>query len=117
MIGKPISMLVGIVTGLANGLFGSGGGSLLVPAMQRYLGTQTHKSHATAIAVILPLSVVSIIVYVFSSEVPWLVVMWVSIGGLAGGLLGALLLNKFSSSWLHKFFGLFMIAAAIKMVI
>ena len=105
------------MTGLANGLFGSGGGTLLVPAMERFLDTETHKAHATAIAVILPLSVVSIAVYAFRVAIPWMPVLWVSLGGMAGGLLGALLLTKFTSRWLHKLFGLFMAAAAVKMIL
>ena len=47
---------IGLVTGFANGLFGSGGGTIVVPAMERFLKVEEHKAHATAIAVILPLS-------------------------------------------------------------
>ena len=51
---------IGLVTGFANGLFGSGGGTIVVPAMERFLGEEEHKAHATAIAVILPLSLLSL---------------------------------------------------------
>lgn len=43
---------IGLVTGFANGLFGSGGGTIVVPAMERFLGEEEHKAHATAIAAI-----------------------------------------------------------------
>ena len=42
--------LTGLVTGFVNGLFGSGGGTLVVPAMERFLCVETHKAHATAIS-------------------------------------------------------------------
>ncbi len=111
-----ISAAIGLASGLANGLFGAGGGSLLVPCMQRFLRTETHKSHATAIAVILPISIVSIFVYRQTDFMPSMA-LGLSAGGIIGGLTGAMLLKKLSSSALHKIFGLFMIAAAIKMIL
>ena len=111
-----LSGLVGAVTGFANGLFGSGGGTLLVPALQRYFDIETHKSHATALSVILPLSILSALVYTRGVAVDWRVVMWVTVGGVPGGYAGALLLNKISSKWLHRIFGAFMIAASVRMI-
>ena len=48
--------LIGIVTGAANGLFGAGGGTILVPALEKFLKIEAHKAHATALAAIFPLS-------------------------------------------------------------
>ena len=59
---------IGLVTGFANGLFGSGGGTIVVPAMERFLGEEEHKAHATAIAVILPLSLLSLGVYLWKAD-------------------------------------------------
>jgi len=110
------SALVGMVTGFANGLFGSGGGTLLVPALQRFFNIETHKSHATALTVILPLTILSAWVYIRGDTVDWQAVLWITIGGVPGGFVGAMLLNKLSSKWLHRLFGAFMIAAAIRMI-
>ena len=107
---------IGLITGITNGLFGSGGGSVLVPAMQKFMKIETHKSHATALAVILPLSVLSVFIYTRGSGFDLKMVLLVSAGGAAGGYIGANLLNKISSKWLHKIFGLFMVAAAIRMI-
>jgi len=108
--------LLGIISGLANGLFGAGGGSIIVPGMQKLLGIDQHKTHATAIAVILPLTVVSAIIYLNMAKAPWAVILWVSIGGALGGFIGARLLNKISGNLLHKIFGAFMIVAALRMI-
>ena len=107
--------VIGIITGFANGLFGSGGGTIVVPCMEKYLNINAHKSHATAIAVILPLSVLSAIIYVFRADVPWGETIAVSVGGVAGGFIGAKLLNKISGRWLHIIFGIAMLAAAVRM--
>ncbi len=110
-------MLTGVVTGLANGLFGAGGGTIIVPALERFLDFETHKAHATAIAVILPLSVLSMFIYLRGGKVGLGIVFWVSLGGVIGGYIGARLLTKIKSSLLHKIFGFFMIIAAIRMIL
>lgn len=108
--------LVGTVVGFANGLFGSGGGTLLVPSLQKFFKIETHKSHGTALSVILPLSVISAFFYIRSDSVDWQTVLWITLGGVPGGFIGALLLNKLSAKWIHRLFGSFMIIAAVKMV-
>ena len=106
---------IGLVTGAANGLFGSGGGTIAVPAMVLLLGADEHKAHATAIAIILPLTVLSAFFYISNNYVDWGLTYKVTLGGIAGGYIGARLLGVFSSGLLRKIFGIFMIAAGIRM--
>lgn len=56
------AVLAGAAGGAANGFFGSGGGLLSVPALESG-GLETKKAHATSLAIMLPLSVVSAAVY------------------------------------------------------
>lgn len=108
--------IIGIVTGFFNGLFGSGGGTIVVPAMVFLLGIEEHKAHASAIAIILPLSILSAAVYLGNSLVDWKLTLNVALGGIIGGCIGAKILNKFSANTLRKVFGISMIIAAIRMV-
>lgn len=118
MRGKKIKIIVmGLVAGFANGLFGSGGGTIVVPSMERLLDMDEHKAHATAIAIILPLSLLSASIYLWKTDVLWKTALWASAGGVLGGFLGARLLNKVSGTWLHRIFGLFMLAAAVRMIL
>lgn len=110
------SGIIGIVSGFINGLFGSGGGTLVVPAMEKILNVRAHRAHATAIAVILPLSVISSFIYIKDTSVDWSTMMYVSLGGVCGGFIGAKLLKKFTVRWLHITFGLFMIIASMGMI-
>ena len=107
-----------MIAGAANGLFGAGGGSILVPGLERFFPLETHKAHATALAVMFPLSVVSAVIYTISTnvEVAWLTVLYVSIGGVTGGVIGAKLLKKLSAAWLNILFGLFLAAGAIRIL-
>ena len=113
---KLTKAVTGLAVGVANGLFGAGGGTLLVPALEKFLKLETHKAHATAIAVILPLSFFSVFFYLKAGDTPWATILWISAGGAAGGFIGARLLNKLTAPWLHKLFGLCMAAAAIRMI-
>ena len=110
---------IGLVTGFANGLFGSGGGTIVVPAMERFLGVEEHQVHATAITVILPLYLLSLGIYLWKTDLGavWRIALWASAGGLAGGFVGAKLLNRVSGIWLHRIFGAFMLAAAVRMIL
>ena len=47
----------------------------------------------------------------------WSVALYASLGGVIGGFIGAKLLNKLSGIWLHRIFGIFMIVAAIRMIL
>lgn len=119
MTKKQKTAAIGIVTGFANGLFGSGGGTIVVPAMERLLGVEEHRAHATAIAVILPLSLLSLGIYLWRADLGtvWRVALWASAGGLVGGFVGARLLNRISGIWLHRIFGAFMLAAAVRLIL
>jgi hypothetical protein len=104
----------GLISGIANGLFGSGGGTVLIPLMQKYTDLEQHKAHATAIAVILPLCVISAFLYIRGVDIDWFSLLKVTAGGVAGGFVGAKLLNKISKKHLHIIFGICMLAAAVR---
>lgn len=109
--------LIGLVTGTANGLFGSGGGTIAVPAMVHLLDADEHKAHATAIAVILPLTVVSSVLYISKGYMDWGLTLKVTIGGIVGGYIGAKLLPKCPERILRRIFAVFMAAAGIRMIL
>lgn len=107
---------IGITAGVANGLFGSGGGTIAVPAMVFLLEEEEHKAHATALLIILPLTMISAYFYLSKSYVDWNITWKAMVGGVVGGAIGAFLLNKCPSGLLRKIFGTFMIIAAFRMI-
>jgi uncharacterized membrane protein YfcA len=110
-------LMIGFITGITNGLFGSGGGTVLVPCLVFLMDVEDHKAHATAIAIILPLSILSSIIYYRSNVVDISLTANVAIGSVLGGIVGSMLLNKLPVNILRKFFGVIMIIAAVRMVI
>ncbi len=107
----------GSLAGLCNGLFGSGGGMVVVPCLENKFSVEPQKAHATAIAVILPLTVVSIIRYASFCSVERGLLFTACIGGAAGSFAGAKMLKRFSSKVLRRVFGVFILVAAVRMVI
>ena len=59
--------LIGLLSGTVNGLLGAGGGMLIVPALKKE--TEIKKAHATTVAVIMPMCIVSSILYITSGRV------------------------------------------------
>ena len=59
----------GLGIGLLGGFFGSGGGILAVALLQKQ-GLESRRAHATSIAIILPLSLISLIVYWLNGNLP-----------------------------------------------
>jgi len=108
--------IIGLITGLVNGLFGSGGGTIVVPALIILLCMEDHKAHATAIAIILPLTIVSAFFYLKGSFINWELTLKVALGGVIGGYIGAKMLNSVPKKVLRIVFGGFMIFAALRMV-
>ena len=107
---------LGFVTGLINGVFGSGGGMIIVPALILFLGLKDYKAHATAISIILPLSIISTIIYLLNNTIPIKISFLVMIGGLVGSYIGAKILNKIPTTILRKIFGSVIIYTAIRMI-
>lgn len=107
---------IGLISGALNGLFGAGGGCIVVPAMEKFLDMDEKKSHATAIAVIFLMSAVSSVLYIRSGRFDFSLWLPVTLGGIIGGALGAKLLSKISVRRLKLIFGSVIAATAVKMI-
>lgn len=109
-------IIIGVLTGILNGLFGAGGGSVVVPAMEKFLNIDEKKSHSTAIAIILMMSLVSSVTYVSKGFFNLKIWALVSVGGIVGGFVGAKLLGKIPKKWLKILFGGVICVTAVKMI-
>ena len=114
---KLFSIMIGVVSGFINGLFGAGGGMVVVPMLIRLLKFKTKQAHATAILIILPLSLVSGLLYLSFGNFNATVGIPTSIGVILGGIVGAFLLSKISSKWIGTIFSVLMAAAGVKMML
>ena len=94
------------LSGLVNGILGAGGGMVVVPTLEKN-GVKPEKAHATALAVMLPISAFSASVYFFTGRADLLSALKYIPSGVLGALFGAWLLPRIPERMLKLLFGLF----------
>ena len=98
-------------------MFGGGGGMLIVPALSWFLKAEEKRSHAGAIAVILPLSVLSVVLMSTRGVSNYSLAVKVGIGAIFGGAIGAIVLKKIPKTVLSLLFYGVMIYAGIRFLL
>ena len=106
-------MLAGVAVGALNGLLGGGGGMVTVPALRYLGGLPTKKAHATAIGVMLPLSLISVVTYTLGGVYAVRAGALSAVGVFLGGLVGASLLSRLAVGVVAVLFYALMIAAGV----
>lgn len=109
-------LVIGSLAGIANGLFGSGGGLFLVPLFTKWSGMEQKRAFATSVAVIVPLSVVSLLVFLWRGKLPFGEALPYLIGGAVGGVLSGLLFRKLSATVLRRLFGILLLYGGLRAV-
>lgn len=110
-------LIIGGLAGLANGLFGSGGGLFLVPLFIGWAGMEEKHAFATSIAVIVPLSVVSLVVFWLRGSPDFATALPYLIGGAAGGIVSGVLFKNMSVTLLHRLFGALLLYGGVRAVL
>jgi len=108
-------MAFGIGAGLLSGMFGLGGGIIIVPGLMFALGMDQRRAHGTSLAGVLPISMASIITYWTHDHINWPVALWLTIGSVAGALVGARLLAVLPKKTLTLLFVAVLAIAGIRM--
>ena len=111
-----LRILTGSVAGICNGLLGGGGGMIVVPMLTYVLKKENHVSHATAILIILPMSIISGVLYLILGSFDFETGLPTTLGVIVGGVVGAFLLKKISSKGLTILFSVVMMTAGVKML-
>ncbi len=114
---KWILVILGALSGFINGFLGGGGGVLVVSMLLTILTLPQKNAQATALLVILPLTVVSAVVYLCKGVVQWQPTLWATLGVVAGGVVGALLLSKLKSDVVKIIFAVVLILGGLKLLL
>ena len=101
--------LAGAMAGIVNGLFGAGGGMVLVPLLSLLADLNENEIFPASISIILPICVVSLTCYATSDPLPWSSAFPYLIGSVAGGVIAGLLGQKVPVKWLHRILGVLII--------
>lgn len=114
---KKIRFLcTGALAGLTNGLFGAGGGLFLVPLLSRWCGLEQRAAFATSVAVIFPLSILSVILYATNGSLSLSAALPYLTGGAVGGLIAGHIFQSVKIIWLRRAFGALILYGGIRAV-
>ena len=115
----PLLLVGGLATGFVNGLLGAGGGIVavfvLVKAFKSTL-TDRRDVFANAIAIILPLSIISFISYAVNGSMPSGELGVLVIPATLGGLLGGVLLDRIDPLWIQLIFSAIVLYSGFSML-
>ena len=108
--------ITGIVIGVTNMLLGAGGGMITVPFYLKN-GMNQKEAQINAIATILPITIISAIIYLLNNNVNFKDAFPFLIPGLIGGILGTFLIKKIKNQYLSIAFAIFMIWSGVRLLI
>lgn len=111
-----LMVVLGMTTGFMSGLFGIGGGILMVPGLLFIAKFDSRRAHATSLAAMLPMAVSGLVTYVVNDTVDWPVVSLLSLGSVFGAFVGTSLLTRLSRRALAIAFAVPLLIAAIRLL-
>lgn len=119
-----IYLMIGAAAGLLAGLFGIGGGVIIVTVLIFSFAAQgfapeviTHLAIGTSLATIVVTSLSSVYSHNKSGAVNWQLFIWLTLGIAVGAVAGGLFAQALPGEWLQLAFGLFLIAVGVQMAI
>lgn len=112
----PPAAALGLAAGLLSGLFGVGGGIVMVPLLVAWLGLDQRRAGATSLLAIVPIAAASAAGYAVNGNVDFAAGLLLLLGGVVGGRAGARLLPRTPIPALQLGFGLLSWVAATRLV-
>ena len=110
------AILAGFLAGLAGGLFGVGGGIMLVPMLTAYFALTQHQAHGTSLGAIGATAVAGLVVYGLAGNVAWLPAGLLALASVPAANLGARLAARTSRERLTLWFAVFIVAVAVRIL-
>lgn len=110
-----VLIVVGLLVGVLSGMFGIGGGTVIVPALV-WLGLSQRNAAATSTLAIVPTSISGVVSYATGGHVDWLAAVLLFCGMFVGGQIGSWLLSRLPELVLRWIFVAFLVFVVINQV-
>lgn len=111
-----LSGIIGLVSGVTSGLFGVGGGIIMVPAMVLLMKLDMKIAVASSLVIIIPTSLAGSVLNHSFGRIDWRVVAAIVPLAVLGGLGGTWLKEQIASADLKRAFGGFLILVGIRLL-
>ncbi|MCX5706939.1 MAG: sulfite exporter TauE/SafE family protein [Candidatus Omnitrophica bacterium] len=111
-------ILLGLLAGILSGLFGIGGGTILIPALIFIFGLTQHQAQGTTLAVMIPpVGLLAAWRYWQAGDIKVSIAVFICLGFLIGGLFGANFAQGIAGPQLKKLFGVFLLVISLSMIL
>jgi uncharacterized protein len=110
-------LLIGFLAGISSGLFGVGGGLVMVPLLVWLCSFEQRRAHATSLAAIIPIATVAAAVFAIDGEIDFKSGGLLAVGALVGAPIGAWMLSRTDAARVRVAFGLFQVAVGLILVL
>lgn len=110
-----LHIALGLGAGLLSGMFGVGGGVVIVPALVLMLGYPQRLASGTSLAAIVPVATVGVISYAVSGDVQWIAALILAAGAVVGAQVGTWLLPRLPVRALQLGFSAFLVAVIVSL--
>ncbi len=109
---------LGLAAGVLGGMFGIGGGSILIPALVFLFGLTQHQAQGTTLAIMVPpIGILAAMRYYQVGNVKLGMAGFICAGFMVGGLIGAQLIQNVPDVALKKLFGMFLLIISVRMIL
>jgi hypothetical protein len=106
-------IIVGLVAGVAAGMFGIGGGVIIVPALTVLIGLSLKTAVGTSLAALLmPVSIFAVLAYYRAGKLNITTAAWVAFGLIFGAIVGAQIALGMDGRLLQQLYGVFLLYMA-----
>lgn len=110
--------LIGLAGGVLSGLFGIGGGLVIVPALIVVLGMTAKQAAGTSLAaLLLPVGILGAIEYWRAGYIDIRVAMLVAVGILIGAFIGARLAIGLPNELIQRAFGVLLVVVGVRLAL
>lgn len=113
----PKAVALGLIAGAIGGLFGIGGGVIVVPGLVLWLKFDQYKASGTSVATIVASAGAALLTFSTDGSVDWRAAAIIAIGAVAGAAIGARILHLIPAHLLRRVFSAVLVVVAARMVI
>lgn len=106
-----LAIIFGIISGIVTGL-GMGGGTILILLLSLFMEMEQHIAQATNLIFFIPTSLAAIVINLKQKNVDLKLAFIISIFGIIGAIIGAIVSENLSSENLRKYFAMFIMLIA-----